>query len=103
MLAIRAGRSRFTLQTLPESDFPDLNAGEMTHSFKLPAADLKRMIDKTQFAISTEETRYYLNGIYLHTATAGKADDLARGRDRRPSPGAVRDPAARPAPRACRA
>jgi DNA polymerase-3 subunit beta len=63
VLAIRAGRSRFTLQTLPESDFPDLAAGEMTHSFKLAAADLKRLIDKTQFAISTEETRYYLNGI----------------------------------------
>jgi DNA polymerase-3 subunit beta len=76
VLAIRAGRSRFTLQTLPESDFPDLNAGEMTHSFKIGAADLKRMIDKTQFAISTEETRYYLNGIFLHTATAGKADTL---------------------------
>jgi DNA polymerase-3 subunit beta len=67
VLAIRAGRSRFTLQTLPESDFPDLAAGEMSHSFTLPAADLKRLIDKTQFAISTEETRYYLNGIYLHT------------------------------------
>src|SRR6201991_5087965 len=76
VLAIRAGRSRFTLQTLPESDFPDLAAGEMTHSFKLAAADLKRMIDKTQFAISTEETRYYLNGIYLHTAAAGKTETL---------------------------
>ena len=73
VLSIRAGRSRFTLQTLPESDFPDLAAGEMSHSFKLPAADLKRLIDKTQFAISTEETRYYLNGIYLHTAGTGKA------------------------------
>src|ERR671912_735293 len=70
-LAIRAGRSRFTLQTLPESDFPDLAAGEMTHSFTLGAADLKRLIEKTQFAISTEETRYYLNGIYLHTLDAG--------------------------------
>ena len=68
VLAIRAGRSRFTLQTLPESDFPDLAAGEMTHKFTVPAKDLKRLIDKTQFAISTEETRYYLNGIYLHTA-----------------------------------
>jgi DNA polymerase-3 subunit beta len=68
VLAIRAGRSRFTLQTLPESDFPDLAAGEMTHTFRLAAANLKRLIDKTQFAISTEETRYYLNGIYLHTA-----------------------------------
>jgi DNA polymerase-3 subunit beta len=76
VLTIRAGRSRFTLQTLPESDFPDLNAGEMTHSFSLPAADLKHMIDKTQFAISTEETRYYLNGIYLHVAASGKAEKL---------------------------
>jgi len=76
VLAIRAGRSRFTLQTLPESDFPDLAAGEMTHSFKLTAADLKRLIDKTQFAISTEETRYYLNGIYLHTAGAGTTQTL---------------------------
>ena len=72
VLSLRAGRSRFTLQTLPESDFPDLAAGEMTHSFKLPAADLKRLIDKTQFAISTEETRYYLNGIYLHAVGEGK-------------------------------
>ena len=76
VLTIRAGRSRFTLQTLPESDFPDLAAGEMTHTFKLAAADLKRLIDKTQFAISTEETRYYLNGIYLHTAGTAKAATL---------------------------
>jgi DNA polymerase-3 subunit beta len=76
VLSLRAGRSRFTLQTLPESDFPDLAAGEMTHAFKLAAADLKRLIDKTQFAISTEETRYYLNGIYLHTAGTAKAATL---------------------------
>jgi DNA polymerase III subunit beta len=76
VLAIKAGKSRFTLQTLPESDFPDLAAGDMTHKFKLPAADLKKLIDKTQFAISTEETRYYLNGIYLHAAGAAKAATL---------------------------
>src|SRR6201993_370152 len=75
-LAIRAGRSRFTLQTLPESDFPDLAPGEMTHKFTLKASDLKRLIDKTQFAISTEETRYYLNGIYLHIAGSGQAQTL---------------------------
>jgi DNA polymerase-3 subunit beta len=75
-LTIRAGKSRFSLQTLPESDFPDLAAGEMTHKFALPAKDLKRLIDKTQFAISTEETRYYLNGIYLHVAGSGKAQKL---------------------------
>ena len=76
VLSLRAGRSRFTLQTLPESDFPDLAAGEMTHNFKLAAGDLKRLIDKTQFAISTEETRYYLNGIYLHAAGDAKAPTL---------------------------
>ena len=76
VLAIRAGRSRFTLQTLPENDFPDLAAGDMTHSFTLAASDLKRLIDRTQFAISTEETRYYLNGIYLHTAGTAKAATL---------------------------
>jgi DNA polymerase-3 subunit beta len=76
VLAIKAGRSRFTLQTLPESDFPDLAAGDMTHKFALAAADLKRLIDKTQFAISTEETRYYLNGIYLHVAGSGKTQVL---------------------------
>src|SRR6201994_542121 len=71
VLAIRAGRSRFTLQTLPESDFPDLAAGDMTHAFQLGAKDMKDLIDRTQFAISTEETRYYLNGIYLHAAGSG--------------------------------
>ncbi len=73
VMSIRAGRSRFTLQTLPESDFPDLAAGELTHKFTVGAADLKRLIDKTQFAISTEETRYYLNGIYLHTVGTDKS------------------------------
>jgi DNA polymerase-3 subunit beta len=66
-LLLRSGRSRFNLQSLPESDFPDLNAGDLSHRFALAAGDLKKLIDKTQFAISTEETRYYLNGIYIHT------------------------------------
>ncbi|GJD89498.1 MULTISPECIES: DNA polymerase III subunit beta [Methylobacterium] len=66
-MTIRSGRSRFALGALPEGDFPDLAAGELPHSFSILSADLKRLIDKTQFAISTEETRYYLNGIYLHT------------------------------------
>ena len=48
----------------------------MSHSFKLAAGDLKRLIDKTQFAISTEETRYYLNGIYFHTAGTAAAPML---------------------------
>ena len=71
-LTLSAGPSRFALQTLGPDDFPDLAAGDLGHSFTMSAADLKRLIDKTRFAISTEETRYYLNGIYLHTAEKGK-------------------------------
>lgn len=68
-LEVKAGRSRFALQVLPEADFPDLTAGDFPTRFVLPASALKRLIDRTQFAISTEETRYYLNGIYLHVVT----------------------------------
>ncbi len=71
-LALKSGRSRFTLQVLPEADFPDLTTGEFPTRFSLPAAAMKKLIDRTQFAISTEETRYYLNGIYLHAVTVGK-------------------------------
>lgn len=66
-LLMRSGRSRFYLQALPASDFPDLTSGAFSHAFTLPAIELKRLIDNSQFAISTEETRYYLNGIFLHT------------------------------------
>jgi DNA polymerase-3 subunit beta len=65
-MALKAGRARFALQMLPDADFPDLNAGELPNTFAMPAEVLKRLIDRTQFAISTEETRYYLNGIYFH-------------------------------------
>ncbi len=75
-LVLRSGRSRFTLQALPASDFPDLTSGEFSHRFALPAAELKRLIENTQFAISTEETRYYLNGIYLHTVDVAGAPML---------------------------
>jgi len=70
-LLLRSGRSRFHLQALPASDFPDLTSGEFSHTFTLPAVELRRLIDNTQFAISTEETRYYLNGIFLHTVDVG--------------------------------
>lgn len=68
MIELRTGRSRFALQTLDTADFPDLAAGDMTHSFLIAADELKRLIDKTRFAMSAEETRYYLNGIYFHPA-----------------------------------
>jgi DNA polymerase-3 subunit beta len=72
-LVVRAGRSRFQLQTLPESDFPDLAVGEMTAAFSLSGKALARLIGKSEIAISTEETRYYLNGIYFHTIEDGGA------------------------------
>jgi DNA polymerase-3 subunit beta len=70
-LNLRAGRSSFQLSCLPKEDFPVMAAGELPHGFALSGDELKRLIDKTRFAISTEETRYYLNGIYLHAAATG--------------------------------
>ncbi|MDR6788830.1 DNA polymerase-3 subunit beta [Sphingomonas sp. BE138] len=67
-MTIVAGRARFSLGTLPRDDFPVIAEGELPTQFELPAETLKQIIDKTRFAISTEETRYYLNGIFLHTA-----------------------------------
>ncbi|UIJ45288.1 DNA polymerase III subunit beta [Sphingomonas cannabina] len=67
-LAIRAGRYNSSLPTLPRDDFPVIAEGELPTQFELPAETLKQIIDKTRFAISTEETRYYLNGIFLHIA-----------------------------------
>ncbi|HEU5046925.1 MAG TPA: DNA polymerase III subunit beta [Rickettsiales bacterium] len=67
-LIIRANSSRFSLATLPVEDFPVMTEGDMPHSFRITAAECTALIDKTRFAVSTEETRYYLNGIYLHAA-----------------------------------
>ncbi len=70
-LNFTSGKSRFRLQILPETDFPDLTAGEFSHTFNIQATALKGLIDRTQFAISTEETRYYLNGIFVHSVDDG--------------------------------
>ena len=65
-MTVKAGRSRFQLPTLPRDDFPVIVEGDLPTSFEIPAATLAQLIDRTRFAISTEETRYYLNGIFLH-------------------------------------
>ena len=67
-MTVKAGRSNFKLSCLPVADFPELSQGEMPTSFSVPANDLRALIDRTKFAMSTEETRYYLNGIYIHAA-----------------------------------
>lgn len=71
-MQIKAARSRFRLGCLPVADFPDIGSGDLPASFSIPAADFRALIDRTKFAMSTEDTRYYLNGIYLHaTESAG--------------------------------
>jgi len=89
-MAVKAGRSRFQLPTLPRDDFPMIVEGELPTSFEVPAATLAQLIDRTRFAISTEETRYYLNGIFLHVvdeelkAAATDGHRLARFTLKRP-------------------
>lgn len=68
---ISAGRSSFRLPTLPVEDFPAISSNDLPTNFVLTAADFRDLVDATKFAISTEETRYYLNGIYLHKSDAG--------------------------------
>lgn len=68
-MSVEAGRSHFTLATLPREDFPAMTSSEYTANFSASAPVLRRLFDKSKFAISTEETRYYLNGVYMHVAT----------------------------------
>src|ERR1700744_2824259 len=70
-MVLRSGRSTFTLACLPAEDYPVMGGAPLAHEFMLSGDDLKSLIDRTRFAISTEETRYYLNGIYLHPPTNG--------------------------------
>ncbi|WBU56869.1 DNA polymerase III subunit beta [Paracoccus sediminicola] len=65
-LTVQAGRSNFSLATLPTEDFPVMASSEYSANFAAPASMLRRLFDKSKFAISNEETRYYLNGVYMH-------------------------------------
>ena len=75
-LQISAGRSRFNLPVLPAGDFPVMSSDGLSQRITLDTSDLIRLIDKTRFAISTEETRYYLNGLYLHIVGEGAGQQL---------------------------
>ena len=66
-LGIKSDKISFSLMCLPPNDFPDIHSGEYPEGFDIEASSLSRLIDKTLFSVSTEETRYYLNGIYLHS------------------------------------
>ena len=83
-LQISAGRSKFNLPVLPAGDFPVMSSDGLSQRINLDTGDLIRLIDKTRFAISTEETRYYLNGLYLHAVVEdGQAKLRAVGTDGR--------------------
>ena len=75
-LSLTSGRSKFALACLPVEEFPIMAGGELPHKFSLSAGELRGLIDRTKFAISTEETRYYLNGIYLHATQSNGVDVL---------------------------
>ena len=75
-LMVQAGRSRFSLPVLPAGDFPVMSSDGLGGQLTVDVNDLIRLIDKTRFAISAEETRYYLNGLYLHTVTENGAQKL---------------------------
>lgn len=83
-LEISSGKSQFRLPCLPSEDFPVINKDELPFHFKLPAKTLRMMIERSRIAMSTEETRYFLNGIYLHVyndelrAVASDGHRLAR-------------------------
>ncbi|MCT6855959.1 MAG: DNA polymerase III subunit beta, partial [Bombella apis] len=75
-LHLRAGRYATSLNVLPVDDFPAMVAGDLPHHFTIQAGELRTLIDRTRFAMSNEETRYYLNGIYLHVVLEGKKNYL---------------------------
>ena len=77
-VTVRAARSVFNLPSLPADEFPAIGEEQLGVQFTIGSAELARLIDKTRFAISTEETRYYLNGIHVH-ATKGGATSMLRG------------------------
>ncbi|WIJ25201.1 DNA polymerase III subunit beta [Devosia sp. RR2S18] len=77
-MVLTSGRSRFNLQCLSPDSFPDLKSGNFGHQFTMPTTALRELIERTQFAISNEETRYYLNGIYFHTVEVSNAGTVLR-------------------------
>ena len=64
-LLVKAGRSRFTLSTLPANDFPTVEEGPGSLTFNLPQAKVRRLIERTSFAMAQQDVRYYLNGMLL--------------------------------------
>ncbi|TWI57672.1 DNA polymerase-3 subunit beta [Pseudomonas duriflava] len=67
-LLVKAGRSRFSLSTLPANDFPTVEEGPGSMNFSLPQSKLRRLIERTGFAMAQQDVRYYLNGMLLEVS-----------------------------------
>jgi DNA polymerase-3 subunit beta len=67
-LVIRSGRSRFTLSTLPPSDFPSVEESSEALEFSISQERLKEMLDSTSFAMAQQDVRYYLNGLLFEVS-----------------------------------
>ncbi len=76
LLKIASGRAKFSLATLPGAEFPTISEGNMPVNFTITSSELQGLFDRTVFAVSTEETRYYLNGIYMHKKMGDKQASL---------------------------
>ena len=68
-LVVKAGRSRFTLSTLPANDFPTVEEGPGSLTFNLVQSKLRRLIERTSFAMAQQDVRYYLNGMLIEVQT----------------------------------
>ena len=75
---VDSGSAQFKLSFLPATDFPVMSEGELTHRFSMPASVLLTLIEKSKFAMSAEETRYYLNGVYFHVNTSENGTEALR-------------------------
>lgn len=68
---VTAGRGRYSLGTLPAQDFPRAEERGMDDVFEVEAGELRRVLDKTAFAMAQQDVRYYLNGLFVHVAQSG--------------------------------
>ncbi len=75
-VTLASGQARFVLQALGAHEFPALEADDLPHSFEMACGELRHLLEKTRFAVSTEEIRYYLNGIYFHRMSLGEKQVL---------------------------
>jgi DNA polymerase-3 subunit beta len=77
IMSLRAGKSKFSLGCLPKEDFPIIEIGDLENELSVDSQKFLQLMDKTRFAISNEETRYFLNGIYFHIKQIDQSSTLS--------------------------